>query len=147
MTARHAPGQIAIDHLIRITEEDPLYRPAQFFLAYATLMAGYTQKAQELFAALVEPYNEQASVLFDNLKEQWPRVGLRHGWIFRFKPIRPILLPWLKRWQHITALVSGGTLYRMSRYWAEFDQRLAQFEDAKGKSDPEAQIERISFQV
>lgn len=51
--------------LLRISEHDLLYKPGKFFLGYAKLVAGDTEKAQELFADLIEPYDKQANLLFD----------------------------------------------------------------------------------
>jgi hypothetical protein len=88
-----AERKIAIKHLERTLEQDPLYRPATFFLGYARFLEGETERAQQLFSSLTRPFNEQADLRVQGGLDKWTQQRL--SWIIRHKGVRSALFPWI----------------------------------------------------
>jgi hypothetical protein len=118
--------EIAIRHLERILEQDPLYRPAKFLLGYAKFRDGETERAEQLFSSLTQPFNEQRRLKLQDGMDKWTGEKSLH-WLIQNSRIRHSLFQWIDPWidgfSHITTLVHGSVLYRMTEAWARIDKR------------------------
>jgi len=114
--------EYAIEALRAIcTNLDPLYRPAEFLLAYSYLSRGDGQNAAVGFRRLVERFEDESAQVIEKLSKEW--LGVR--WIKLGRQIS-FVNQWIEYYADSMSYLHGGQYVIAAKTWKNLRAALAE---------------------